>query len=149
MDGGISRGFELQFEASPLTRLDLRASYTFTNSDEARSTAGTRFSKALGLSEHVFTMEAYLKLTRRLDMSFEFHAADDYFNRFFVPGGNREFRFDGPVKADATIGYAFPLSERRRIRLYGRFENIFDDEYFENGFRTPGATGYGGLAFEF
>ena len=48
------------------------------------------------------------------------------------------------------MGYTFGLkSERMSLRLFGTIENIFDQEYYENGFRTAGVTGRIGLSFGF
>jgi outer membrane cobalamin receptor len=35
------------------------------------------------------------------------------------------------------------------LRLYGTVENLFDYDYFENGFRTPGRNSRIGLSFGF
>ena len=38
-----------------------------------------------------------------------------------------------------SAGYTFPLKDAKmNLRLYGTIENLFDHEYFENGFRTLG-----------
>jgi outer membrane receptor protein involved in Fe transport len=36
-----------------------------------------------------------------------------------------------------------------RFRIFGTIENVFDYDYYENGFRTAGRTARGGLAFSF
>jgi outer membrane receptor protein involved in Fe transport len=41
------------------------------------------------------------------------------------------------------------LSEFRAIRFYAKADNLFDQTYFENGFRTPGRTITAGTQFEF
>ena len=65
----------------------------------------------------------------------------------FVPG---VYRFHGNRKADLTAGYTFPMNrDRMNLRLYGTVENLFDYEYFENGFRTPGRNGRIGITFAF
>jgi outer membrane receptor protein involved in Fe transport len=48
-----------------------------------------------------------------------------------------------------VTSYRIPLSDLKGIRLYGKVENLFNRDYYENGFRTPGATALGGLQFEF
>jgi outer membrane receptor protein involved in Fe transport len=47
------------------------------------------------------------------------------------------------------LGYRRPLSEFRAIRFYGKVDNLFNQTYFEDGFRTPGATFTVGTQFEF
>ncbi len=57
--------------------------------------------------------------------------------------------FKGYTKADLFASYERGLGERVVLVLFGGAENIFDEEYFENGFRAPGAVGRGGLSFRF
>ena len=52
------------------------------------------------------------------------------------------------MKADVTASYKWPLTDRRSLRIFGKIENVFDREYFENGFRSSGIWGTVGLAFE-
>jgi outer membrane receptor protein involved in Fe transport len=57
--------------------------------------------------------------------------------------------FEGYTKADAFASYERRLSERVVLVLFGGADNIFDEAYFENGFRAPGAVGRGGFSFRF
>jgi hypothetical protein len=60
------------------------------------------------------------------------------------------FRFNGNRRADLTAGYKFGWSsDRISTRLFGTIENIFDDRYFENGFRTPGRNARIGISVGF
>jgi outer membrane receptor protein involved in Fe transport len=60
------------------------------------------------------------------------------------------YRFKGNRRGDLTAGYTFPIhKDKMNLRLYGTVENIFDYDYFENGFRTPGRNGRVGLSFGF
>ena len=59
------------------------------------------------------------------------------------------YRFKGSHKGDLTGGYTFSLKKEASLRLYGTIENIFAQEYYENGFRAPGAVGRIGIAFGF
>jgi outer membrane receptor protein involved in Fe transport len=54
------------------------------------------------------------------------------------------------AKADLGASYSLPLSgERRQLRFFGYLDNLFDREYFESGFRTPGRTGRAGASLVF
>ena len=55
----------------------------------------------------------------------------------------------GPARGQAGLSYRRPLSEARAIRFYGKVDNLFNQTYFENGFRTPGTTVTSGAQFEF
>ena len=49
-----------------------------------------------------------------------------------------------------SVGYTFGFDhEKKTLRIYGTVENLFGQEYFENGFKTIGRTGRAGLTFGF
>jgi iron complex outermembrane receptor protein len=148
--GGLSRGAELSGEFAPYSRLDLFASYTFVNSDLRRpSVAGVL--RAFAIPEHQFTLVANARLGSRVAVNFDLVASSDYLAPIFDPGTftSRAFRFDGIRKGDLTASYTIPLSDTRRLRLFGKIENVFDRDYYENGFRTPGINGRAGAALNF
>ncbi|HSR51723.1 MAG TPA: TonB-dependent receptor, partial [Acidobacteriota bacterium] len=148
-EGGISRGIEFETSAALSPNLEVRASYTYTNSDLTRGVEGTRFGPSLGVSDHLFTLSADYRPTPRLQLNGHLYAASDYLFRFFVPTGNRDFRFQGPVRADVGGSYRMWVKDDHKLRLYLQVENLFDDVYFENGFRTPGLTARAGIAYEY
>jgi outer membrane receptor protein involved in Fe transport len=80
-----------------------------------------------------------------VDVVFDMFAYGSY----FFPFSSRAFKFKGPVKADLGASYTVPMSDRVSIRFYGKAENIFDREYSESGFRTPGAVFTGGMGLRF
>jgi len=41
------------------------------------------------------------------------------------------------------------VAKKRQLRLFAYVDNLFDQEYFESGFRTPGRTGRAGATFVF
>jgi iron complex outermembrane receptor protein len=141
--GGLARGLELSATAAPTRTLDIFTSYTYTNSDE-------RIPHAAGLRtfiipDHQFSLVATQRIGRRVSVNFDFVASSNY----IVPIFPRIYRFDGLVKADLGASYTLPLEGARAIRFYGKVENLFDQDYFEGGFRTPRRTGVGGAAFSF
>jgi iron complex outermembrane receptor protein len=148
--GQLSRGAELSAELAPTRSLDLFTSYTFTNSDQRRPQLAGVLS-SLGIPDHQFTLVVTQRIGRRLFLNFDFAASSDYLAPIYDAREfrSRAFRFGGLRKADLVAGYTFPLSERRSLRLFGKIENLFDQEYYENGFRTPGAHARAGAAFGF
>jgi vitamin B12 transporter len=148
--GGLARGLELSADLAPARVFDLFASYTFTNSDQRQpSVAGVL--RAFAVPEHQFTLVANARLGSRVAVNFDLVASTDYLAPIFDPRAfvNRAYRFDGILKGDVTASYTLPLSDSRRLRLFGKVENIFDREYYENGFRTPGIQGRAGAALSF
>ncbi|HWW77071.1 MAG TPA: TonB-dependent receptor [Pyrinomonadaceae bacterium] len=148
--GGLARGVELSADLAPARSFDLFASYTFTNSDQrVPSVAGVL--RNFAVPEHQFTLVANARLGQRVAVNFDLVASSDYLAPVFDPVtfASRAFRFDGIFKGDVTAGYTLPLSDTRRLRLFGKVENVFDRAYYENGFRTPGASGRAGAALYF
>jgi vitamin B12 transporter len=143
--GGLARGVELAANTKPYRTLDLSASYTYTNADNRVATSVPGFLQTFVQPRHMFTLVAAQRVTRRLDVVFDMFAYGSY----FFPFSSRAFRFKGPVRADLGASYTLPLNERLNMRIYGKVENLFDREYFESGFRTPGATFTGGTTLRF
>jgi hypothetical protein len=97
------------------------------------------------------TLVATGRIGERVAVNFDFIATSDYLapvfdNRTFA---SRAFRFGGQRRADLTAGYTLPLAESRSIRFFGKLENLFDREFYENGFRTPGIQGRAGASLSF
>ncbi|MFN2596694.1 MAG: TonB-dependent receptor plug domain-containing protein [Pyrinomonadaceae bacterium] len=147
--GGLARGVELSFDAAPTRALDLRASYTFTNSDERTPRLGQ--VRAFAIPDHQFSLVATGRLGRRTFFNFDLSATSDYLAPVFDPSSfaSRVYRFPGLLKADAGASYRLPLTESRALRFFGVVENLFGREYYESGFRTPGRTARGGAQFSF
>ncbi|MDA1313451.1 MAG: TonB-dependent receptor plug domain-containing protein [Acidobacteria bacterium] len=148
--GGLARGVEISLSAAPSRRTDVTASYTYTNADEATSSVVARnFFKTFNVSDHMFTVNVLQRFGRRVDVAFDLFAASGYATPFFTSLGTRAFLFEGPLKADVTASYTWPVSDRKSVKLFGKLENVLDREYFEAGFRSPGIWGTVGLSFGF
>lgn len=143
--GGLARGVEVAVNTKPYRTLDLGASYTFTKAVNRVATSVPGFLRTFVQPRHTFTLFAAQQITRRLDVLFDLFAYGSY----FFPFSGRAFKFGGPVKADLGASYTVPMSDRVNMRFYGKVENIFDREYFESGFRTPGAVFTGGMGLRF
>jgi vitamin B12 transporter len=143
--GGLARGLELAANTRPYRTLDLNASYTFTNAVNRVPSSVPGFLRTFVQPRHAFTLFAVQQITRRLDLVFDMFAYGSY----FFPFSSRAFKFSGPVKSDLGLSYTVPMSDRASMRFYGKVENIFDREYFESGFRIPGAVFTGGMGLRF
>ena len=146
--GGIARGVELSGKVSPASSTSLQASYTFTNSDSRTPQIDPDYYGMLGVSDHVFTFTATQWIAKRFNVTFDLFAASDYSQSPFGALG-RQMVFDGPVKADVVFRYDIPVADTRTVEVYGKIENVFDNQYHENGFAAPGAWAVGGLRFRF
>jgi len=150
-NGGIARGAELSLTATPTRSLNLSAAYTYTKAQQrTQQVPGTR--RALVIPVHQFSLVATQRFGRRFLVNLDFSASSDYIAPVFNPVtfASRGYRFRGLAKADVGASYTLPLgSETRSLRFFGYVDNLFDREYFESGFRTPGRTGRAGAAFSF
>ena len=148
--GGLARGLEFSTTARPLTSLDLRVSYTYTNADQREPLVGN-ILQAFVIPDHQWSLLATQWLGRRLFVNLDLVTSTNTLAPLYDPTifGSRVFRFDGITKIDLGGGYRLPLSEFRSLRFYGRVDNLLDRKYYENGFLNPGALGVAGLEFEF
>ena len=150
-DGGIARGVELSMTATPTHTLNLSAAYTYTKSlQRTPQVSGTL--RSLVIPDHQFSFVATQRFGRRFLVNFDLSASSDYLGAIFNPVtfGSRAYRFGGIAKADLGASYTMPLAgESRSLRLFGYVDNLFNREYFESGFRTPGRVGRAGVIFVF
>ncbi len=153
-NGGVARGSEFSGQVRATRSTDIFASYTFTNSDQrSPQVSGSGIIDTLGIPNHQFTLVATQRF-KRFWVNFDFLATSDYLAPIFDTNAftfqTYIYRFNGNRRADLTAGYTFELNkEKFNLRLFGTVENLFDYEYFENGFQTVGRNGRVGLSFGF
>jgi vitamin B12 transporter len=147
--GGISRGVESYVEAAPWRGGDLRASYTYTNSDRFVPTRGLQPEYVI--PKHLFGM-TFNQRYRSFLVSFDLNRTGAYIAPVFennFPFRTAELTFPGYTKADLFGSYERAVGERVAIVFFAGADNIFAAKYFENGFRAPGATARGGINLRF
>jgi vitamin B12 transporter len=148
--GGLSRGMEVSGQAAVTRSTDVRASYTYTDSQSRQSlVSGTPYFRAFGVSDHMFTLLVSQRVGKRVDITYDMFAASAYPFPLYTGVGTRAFRFDGPIKADLSTGYTVPLADGRNLRFQIRVDNLLNRTYYEDGFRTPGVTALGGVKYTF
>ena len=136
-------GLEARLELTPAASTRLSAAYTFV--DAAAPTGVADAPRALSVPRHQLSIGALLGLERALTASLRLLAMSEVLSRI----GSRILRFDGPVKADAQVGYRPRFRGKRPVRVFVRVENALDRAYYEDGFRTPERTFTGGAALAF
>ena len=147
--GGLSRGVETYFNTAPVKGMDLRASYTFTNSD--RALRGVGLQPEYVIPDHLFG----LTLTQRyrtLLFSFDLNHTSSHISQVFennFPFRMAELTFSGYTKGDVFVSYERRQTERVTLVLFGGVENVFNQTYYENGFLAPQAVGRGGVRVRF
>lgn len=144
--GGLARGVELTAEARPWRSFVARGSYTYTNADERQSILTDGSVRGIRVLPHALTLVATQQITRRLNVTADFLAGSEYLSgTFFVGTGTRPYLFEGPRKLDASVNYTLPVGERVNLRFFTRIENLLNQRYFEDGFRTPKMWAVGGM----
>ena len=150
--GGLARGLEFSGTVRPTKSTDIFASYTFTNSDQrVEQVTGSGVIETLGIPKHQFTLVATQRI-KRFWASFDLLATDSYLAPIFsnFSFNSYVYRFKGNRRADLTAGYTFPINKDKfNLRVFGTVENLFNNEYYENGFRTPKANARAGVSFGF
>jgi outer membrane receptor protein involved in Fe transport len=147
--GGLSRGLETYLEATPARGTHLRGAYTYTNSE--RRTAGLTFSREYVIPRHLFSFELNQRY-RAVMLNFALHRTGSYIAPVFendFPFRTAELKFPGYTKASLFGSYERHVSERVTTVFFGGVDNLFDQTYFENGYRAPGITARGGLNLRF
>jgi vitamin B12 transporter len=149
-NGGIARGVELSMTATPTRTLNLSAAYTYTKAQQ-RTPQVPGTLRSLVIPNNQFSFVATQRFGHRFLINFDLSASSDYFAAISDPKtfASRAYRFRGLAKADLGASYTLPFKESRSLRFFGYVDNLFDREYFENGFRTPGRTGRAGATFVF
>ena len=147
--GGLSRGLETFFETRPWRGTELRASYTFTNSD--RSVPSRGLQPEYVIPKHVFGLtlnQRYRSFAFNLDLNRTGSYIAPIFENDF-PFRTAELTFGGYTKADLFGSYEKQVTEGTTMVLFVGADNIFNQRYYENGFLAPGTVGRGGVSFKF
>jgi len=107
------------------------------------------------IPRHQFSATVAQRIGPRILLTFDTLDSGDYLAPVFGDGSSPNFfaervlRFAGVRRVNAGASYRLPLGEFKAARFYVRGENLLDQNYFENGFRTPGRTALGGMQIEF
>ena len=147
--GGLARGIETYVSTSPVKGMELRSSYTFTNSD--RALAGQGLQPEYVIPKHLFGL-TLIQRYRAWLFSFDLNRTGSYLAPVFennFPFRMAELTFDGYTKGDLFVSYERRPTERVALVFFGGVENVFNQRYFENGFLAPRAVGRGGVSVKF
>ena len=147
--GGLARGVENSVELTPFRGNTMRASYTYTNSD--RFVPGRGLQPEFVIPRNQFSLSLNQRY-RALSLIFELNRTGAYIAPVFendFPFRQAELKFSGFSKADLFGTYERRMSERVTAVIFAGADNIFDQTYYENGFRAAGIAARGGVNFRF
>lgn len=144
--GGIARGVEVSAQTQPWRGMTLLPSYTYTNTLDRTSILTDGSIRGIRILPHMFQLVAMQDFGRRTQVSFDLVAGSEYISgAFFVGSGSRPFIFPGPRQANLAASYTHPVTDRTSLQFYGRILNVFNQTYFEDGYKTPKAWGVAGV----
>jgi vitamin B12 transporter len=147
--GGFSRGVEIAIEARPGSRLRLSGGYTYTRSETEDDITVPGFFLVPGVFGHMATFVATARWTERIDTTFDVFYGSKTYGSFFAAGRPRAYRYPGFTKAALVAGYRVVNHERLPLRAYVSIDNLFDQTYYESGWRNLGRTAVAGLSVGF
>ena len=127
----------------------LNTSYTYTNANTDQDVQVRGFFKTFAVPAHTFTFMANQQLGRKNDVTLDLYQASSYFNPLTAAGRSRAYRYPSLTKMDVVVSRLVWTKEGQALRCYGKVDNMLNREYYETGFRTPGATWIAGLRMNF
>ena len=147
--GGLSRGLETFIEAAPARATKITVTYTYTNSDRTSISRGLQPEYVIPKHQFGFTLN---QRHRAFAFSFDLNRTGSYIAPIFennFPYRMGELTFSGYTKADLFGSYERKFAERWTAVVFAGADNIFNRQYFENGFRAPGIVGRAGFTLKF
>lgn len=145
-DGGATRGLELAGDVIVGNGLHLNTAYTYTDAEPPTGVSEDQ-TQAFVVPKHQLAFVATQLIGSGLTVSVDLVASSSYLAPVFDPDTftSRVFRFGSAVKSDLAVSYRLPVG----VRVFGKIENLFDQQIFESGFRTPGRYALVGAAYDF
>jgi vitamin B12 transporter len=141
--GGLARGIELEGQAALWRGFQVTGSYTHTRTLERRMIAAGTL-KTPRILEHTVSFVAS-QTWHRWVVSANFFGSPDFIG---VISG-RAINWPGPRRLDGVVSYRLTNSERIKPEFFVRAENVLNQAYYEDGFRTPRRWVVGGLRLSF
>lgn len=132
VDQAETKGWELETVIELLKNLELGANYTYTQSKD-KSTGNELVRRPENKVNITTNYLAFDKLNLNLGLNYV---------------GDRWNDEDNTEKMDSynTVDIATSYDITKQFQIFGRIENLFDEEYEEvKGYGTPGISYYGGI----
>ena len=147
--GGFSRGVEVAIEARPTSSLRLSGGYTYTRSETAEDIIVPEFFIVPAVFEHMVTFVVTNRWNNRVDTTFDLFRGGATYGSLFAAGRPRAFKYPGFTKAAVVAGYRLVNHARAPLRAYVKVDNLFDQTYYEIGWRNLGRTAIAGISVGF
>ncbi|MFL6354882.1 MAG: TonB-dependent receptor domain-containing protein [Bryobacteraceae bacterium] len=153
--GGMARGVEMSGDFHPSRKTTVFASYTYTNARDRTSQyytgTGVDPLQSPRILPHTLTVVATQQFGSHFDASVDFEAGSNYLYPLYglSPFSSNAYRFAGPRQLGLSAGYSTGLGEKASARFYVRISNALDQDFYEDGFRTPRRWAVAGIHLSF
>jgi len=141
--GGLARGVEVEGQTTLWRGFNLTGSYTHTRTLERRPVAAGTL-KTPRILENTVSIVAS-QTWHRWVISTNFFGSPEFIG---VISG-RAILWPGPRRLDGALSYRITNGERLKPEFFVRAENMLNQTYHEDGFRTPRRWVVGGLRLSF
>ncbi len=102
-----------------------------------------------GVFGHTATLVVTNRWSDRLDTTFDLFAGSKTYGSFFAAGRSRAYEYPGFTKAAVITGYRVINDAKWPLRAYVKIDNLFDETYYEGGWRNLGRTAVAGVSVGF
>lgn len=158
--GGQTRGIEVALRAAPWAGVEVGGGYTFTHAKVVPTSDMLRSDSTIapaGVSRSIESTPAHEWHVRgsferaQWAIQTEYTGTSGYEEVLFSPRSFRPvlFGFAGYSRVDGILAYRLNAGALASVDLYVRGQNVLDDDYVEDGFRTPGASVWAGIRYRF
>jgi outer membrane cobalamin receptor len=149
---------ELSADVRPTRKTSVKGSYVYTNARDRISQYYTGAAidpvQTPRISPQMFSVVATQQVTKRIDMAVDFSGGSSYLYPIYGYDASFNYqpfayRFAGPKLLGLSAAYTVPLGERLTARFYTRVSNALGQDYYAEGFATPGRWAVGGIRLAF
>jgi vitamin B12 transporter len=145
--GGISRSEEISIEARPSNNLSLSGSYTYTNANTDVDSIVPGYHRVFDLPRHKVAMVITKRWAQKVNTTFDLVHYSSYLNSFV--GYGRAYQFSGYTIGNLVGSYQLWKRDRPTLQIYSKISNLFNDVYYQDGYRNAGITALAGLTYSF
>jgi iron complex outermembrane receptor protein len=147
--GGFSRGAEVGIDVRPTSSLRLSGSYTYTRSETTQDIVVPGFFLVPGVFGHTAALVVTNRWGERVDTTFDLFYGSESYSSLFAAGRARAYRYPGFTRAALVAGYRVINAARAPTRVYLHVDNLFNQTFYENGWRGLGRTVVAGVSVGF
>lgn len=153
--GGMSRGVETTLEIRPSRKTLIKGSYTYINAKDEMSEfytgSGVDPLQMPRVMPNQFKLVATQEIGKHIDLAMDFDAGSAYLFPLFGYDytASTAYSFPGPRQLGIAGGYTKTLGDRLTARFYARVSNALNQDYYQDGFRTPGIWAVAGVHLAF